>query len=379
MSSPTHHALLSASSANRWLSAPPLPRLEQYFPHTTSNVAAEGTAAHALGEYKIHRLLGDEFKRPTSDYQSDEMEDLTDDYASYVLEQYQKAKEYAPDATIRVEQKLDFSKYVPEGFGTGDCVIVSDHLLHIIDFKYGKGVRVEAQNNPQMKLYAVGALEMFGSLYNVDEVETTIFQPRMANISTWTINAKQLMHWATTELKQKAELAFAGKGTVHYGPWCQFSACNAVLRARYDYHHKLTRFQLCSPNLLTDSDVAEVLNHIDDLNRWAHEVKDYAADLAINHGKQWPGFKIVEGRSIRHYKDEQAIARIAEANGIHDIYQKKILPITKLEKQLGKKKFTELFSQEIVKPAGKQTLVPNSDRRQSIGKSNPKDEFKEEN
>ena len=124
MSSPTHHALLSASSANRWLSAPPLPRLEQYFPHTTSNVAAEGTAAHALGEYKIHRLLGDEFKRPTSDYQSDEMEDLTDDYASYVLEQYHKAKEYAPDATIRVEQKLDFSKYVPEGFGTGDCVIV---------------------------------------------------------------------------------------------------------------------------------------------------------------------------------------------------------------------------------------------------------------
>lgn len=189
-----------------------------------------------------------------------------------------------------------------------------------------------------MKLYAIGALEMFGVLYAIDEVETTIFQPRMANISTWTINAKQLIHWANTELKQKAELAFAGKGTVRYGPWCQFSACNAVLRARYDYHHKLTRFQLCSPNLLTNSEVAEVLNHIDDLNRWAHEVKDYAADLAINHGKQWPSFKIVEGRSIRHYKDEQAIARIAEANGIHDIYQKKLLPITKLEKQLGKKK-----------------------------------------
>jgi hypothetical protein len=148
MSSPTHHALLSASSAHRWLSAPPLPRLEQYFPHTTSNAAAEGTAAHALGEYKIHRLLGDRFKRPTSDYQSDEMESLTDDYASYVMEQYQEAKQYAKDATISVEQKLDFSKYVPEGFGTGDCVIVSDHLLHIIDFKYGKGVQVEAQEQP---------------------------------------------------------------------------------------------------------------------------------------------------------------------------------------------------------------------------------------
>lgn len=379
MSSPKHHALLSASSANRWLSAPPLPRLEQYFPHSTSNAAAERTAAHALGEYKIHRLLGDKFKRPSSDYQSDEMESLTGDYASYVMEQYEQAKEYAPDATIRVEQKLDFSKYVPEGFGTGDCVIVSDHLLHIIDFKYGKGVRVEAKNNPQMKLYAIGALEMFGNLYNVDEIETTIFQPRMANISTWAINAKQLMHWANTELKQKAELAFAGKGTIRYGPWCQFSACNAVLRARYDYHHKLTRFQLCSPNLLTDKEVTEILEHIDDLNRWAHEVKDYAADLAINHGKQWPGYKIVEGRSVRHYKNEAAVAKIAEANGYHNIYQKNLLPITKLEKQLGKKKFTELFSREIIKPAGKPTLVPNSDRRQGIGKSNPKDEFKEEN
>lgn len=378
MSSPTDHALLSASSAHRWLSAPPLPRLEQFFPHSTSNAAAEGTAAHALGEYKVHRALGHSFKRPTSDYQSDEMESYTDDYCSYVLEQFAAAKNYAKDPTITLEQKLDFSKYVPEGFGTGDCVIVSDHLLHIIDFKYGKGVRVEAQNNPQMKLYAVGALEMFGSLYNIDEVETTIFQPRMTNISTWMINAKQLMHWATTELKQKAELAFAGKGTIRYGPWCQFSACNAVLRARYDYHHKLTRFQLCSPNLLTDNEVTEVLEHIDDLNRWAHEVKEYAADLAINHGKQWPGYKIVEGRSVRHYKNEADVAKIAEDHGYHNIYQKKLLPIKKLEKQLGKKKFTELFSQEIVKTAGKPTLVPNSDRRQSISKSNPQDEFKEE-
>ena len=337
MSSPTHHALLSASSVNRWLSAPPLPRLEQYLPHSTSSAASEGTAAHDLGKYKIHRLLGDQFMHPVSDYQSDEMESLTDDYASYVLEQYTQAKQYAADTTISVEQKLDFSKYVPDGFGTGDCVIVSDHLLHIIDFKYGKGVRVKAKNNPQLDLYVIVALEMFSSLYNIDEVETTIFQPRMANISTWTINAKKLMHWANTELKEKAELAFAGQGTVRYGPWCQLSACNTVLRARYNYHHKLIRFQLCSPSLLTDSEVAEVLEHIDDLNRWAHEVKDYAANLAINHGKQWPGYKIVEGRSIRRYKDEKAVAKIAETNGIHNIYQQKLLPITKLEKQLGQK------------------------------------------
>lgn len=150
------------------------------------------------------------------------------------------------------------------------------------------------------------------------------------------------------------------------------------MRARYDYHHKLTRFQLCSPNLLTDNEVTEALKHIDDLNRWAHEVKDYAADLAINHGKQWPGYKIVEGRSVRHYKNEAAVAKIVEANVYHNIYQKKLLPITKLEKQLVKKKFTELFSQEIVKPTDKPTLVTNSDWCQSISKSNPQDEFKEE-
>lgn len=207
------------------------------------------------------------------------MELLTDDYTSYVMEQYAKAKKYSNDPLIRVELKLDFSQYVPEGFGTGDCVIVSDHLLHIIDFKYGKGVKVVARDNPQMKLYALGALAMFGNLYNIDEVETTIFQPRMGNISTWTIPVKDLMHWANTELKEKAELAFMCKGSVRYGPWCQFSTCNTVLRARYDYHHKLERFQLASPHLLTNAEVAEVLEHIDDLNRWAHEVKAYATDF----------------------------------------------------------------------------------------------------
>ncbi|WP_274355955.1 DUF2800 domain-containing protein [Ligilactobacillus salivarius] len=378
MSSPTNHALLSASSAHRWLSAPPLPCLERFFPHPTSSAAAEGTAAHALGEYKVHRALGHQFTRPVSDYQSDEMETYTDDYCSYVLEQYEATKKYAKDPIICVEQKLDFSNYVPEGFGTGDCVIVSDHLLHIIDFKYGKGVKVVATNNPQMKLYALGALTMFADLYDIDEVETTIFQPRMANISTWTIKVKDLMHWANTELKAKSELAFAGQGTVRYGPWCQFSTCNAVLRARYDYHHKLDRFQLASPHLLTDAEVAEVLEHVDDLNRWAHEVKAYAADLAINHGKNWPGFKLVEGRSVRHYRDETKIAETLQAAGYSDIYQQKLLPITKLEKQLGKQKFNELIGDQIYKPAGKPTLVPDSDPRTGIAKSNPADEFKEE-
>lgn len=171
------------------------------------------------------------------------------------------------------------------------------------------------------------------------------------------IKNKAIHVLGNTKLKQKAELAFAGKGTICYDTWCQFSACNAVLPARYNYHHKLTRFQLWSPNLLTNIEVIEVLEHIDDLNRWAHKDKDHAADLAINHDKQWPSYKIAEGRSIRHYKNEAAVVEIAEANSYHNIYKKKLLPITKLEKRLSKKKFTELFSQEIIKPTVKPTLV----------------------
>lgn len=215
MPSPTKHALLSASSAHRWLSTPPLPRLEQYFPQSTSTAVAERTTAHALAEYKVHRALGDlKFPRPSSDYQCNEMEVLTDDYTFYVMEQYAKAETFAKDPLINVELILDFSQYVPEGFGTGDCVIVSDHLLHIIDFKYGKRVKVVVHNNPQMRLYELGALAIFGNLYNIDEVETTIFQPRMTNINTWTIPVKELMHWANTELKEKSELAFMGKNTI---------------------------------------------------------------------------------------------------------------------------------------------------------------------
>lgn len=378
MASPKVHATLSASSAHRWLNAPPLPQLEKLFPNPARPMAEEGTAAHALGEYKLRKALGQDSKRPVSDFQSDDMEAFTDDYCDYVMEQYQQAKLDHPGSSVLIEQRLDFSNYVPDGFGTGDCIIIADGLMHIIDFKYGKGVRVNAENNPQMKLYALGALNNYSMLYDQPEViDMNIFQPRIGNISTWSIETDTLLDWAKTELKPKAELAIKGNGVVKYGPWLQFSNCNAVLRVRYNQYKKLQEFQLRSPHLMSNAEIEEVLANVDELVKWANQVKSYAQDLAINHGKQWNGFKVVEGRSIRKYKDEATVAKISEENGFNDIYQQSLLPITKLEKVMGKKLFNDLLGQYIYKPVGKLTLVPQSDKRPVVDTTNPKDEFTE--
>ncbi|OQQ83013.1 DUF2800 domain-containing protein [Ligilactobacillus salivarius] len=378
MASPKIHSTLSASSAHRWLSAPPLPQLEKLFPKDASPMAAEGTAAHALCEYKLRKALGQKIKRPASAFDNDDMEAYTDDYCSYVMEEFQKANLNHPGTTVLIEQRLDFSKYVPDGFGTGDCIIIADGLMHIIDFKYGKGVRVAAENNPQMKLYALGALNNYSMLYNrPDTIEMTIFQPRIGNISTWSLETDTLLHWAKTELKEKAELAINGQGVVKYGPWLQFSNCNAVLRVRYDEYKKLQALQLKSPHLMNNEEIEEVLANVDELIKWANQVKAYAQDLTINHGKQWTGFKVVEGRSIRRYKDEAKVAQVAKANGFTNIYQQSLLPITKLEKVMGKKNFDELLGPYIYKPAGKLTLVPNSDKRPAVDTTNAQDEFTE--
>ncbi|QAR21458.1 DUF2800 domain-containing protein [Limosilactobacillus fermentum] len=378
MASPKVHATLSASSAHRWLNAPPLPQLEKLFPNPASPMAEEGTAAHALGEYKLRKALGQKVKRPASDFDNDDMEAYTDDYCSYVMEEFQKVKLSHPGATVLIEQHLDFSNYVPDGFGTGDCIIIADGLMHIVDFKYGKGVRVIAENNPQMKLYALGALNNYSMLYDQpDVIDMTIFQPRIGNMSTWSIETDTLLEWAKTDLKQKAELAIKGDGVVKYGPWLQFSNCNAVLRVHYNQYKKLQEFQLRSPHLMSNAEIEEVLANVDELVKWANQVKAYAQDLAVNHGKQWDGFKVVEGRSIRKYKDEATVAKVAKENGFTDIYQKSLLSITKLEKVMEKKKFDELLEPYIYKPAGKLTLVPNSDKRPAVDTTNAQDEFTE--
>lgn len=370
------HALLSASSSHRWLSCPPLPRLESYFENKESDAAIEGTQAHELAESKLRLALGQDIKKLTTT--DKDMDEYTDEYVAYILEQIEQVKQMTKDPIVLIEQRLDFSDYVPEGFGTGDCVIVADKSIHVIDFKYGRGVEVSAVDNPQMKLYALGALKLYDALYDIGEITMTIFQPRKFNVSTDTIKVADLLSWAETELKEKAELAFEGKGVIEYGPWCQFSNCGVVLRARYNHHKKLERFELKSPHLLTDAEIEEVLSHVDDLTKWATEVKEYATRLSVESGKTWNGYKLVASRTIRKFKDENQVANTLIEHGYDNIYRQSLLSMTDLQKLMGKDKFNELLSDYIYKPQGNPVLVEQSDRRKEISIKSEFNEITEE-
>ena len=363
---PEKHAKLSASSAHRWMNCNPSANLEREFADRSSEAAAEGSAAHALCEHKLRKALKMRSTRPVSKYDSDEMEMYTDSYVEFVLEQIEVAKQHCADPFVLIEQRLDFSCYVPDGFGTGDCLIVADKLLHIIDFKYGLGVLVDAEENPQMMLYALGALRLFDALYDIDTISMSIFQPRRENVSTWTITVAELEEWAEQTLRPKAELAFKGEGEFNPGPWCTFCKAAVKCRARAEEKLALARYEFSKPPLLTDEEIEDILSRLDDLTKWANEIAAYAQDAAINHGKQWTGFKLVEGRSIRKYTDETAVAAAATAAGYRDIFKKSLIPITEMEKLMGKKTFAEVLGGLVIKPQGKPTLVPASDKRPAI-------------
>ena len=360
------HAVLSASSSHRWLSCTPSARLEQEFEDRETEAAAEGTAAHALCEHKLRRALKMQSRRPVSQYDCEEMETCTDGYVQFVLETLAEAKRHCADPIVSIERRLDFSCYVPEGFGTGDCVIIADHTLHIIDFKYGQGVLVEAENNPQIMLYALGALCAYDALYDVDEVAMTIYQPRQENISTWTISVDALKAWAKEVLTPRARLAFEGKGDYRPGAWCVFCRATVKCRARAEEKLALAQYEFAQPPILSDSEIEDILGRLDDLTRWAEEIRAYAQDAAVNHGKQWRGYKVVEGRSIRKYTDETAVIEAANAAGYHDIFRKTLLPITEMEKLMGRQDFAKILGGLVAKPAGKPTLVPVSDKRPPI-------------
>ena len=363
---PEKHAKLSASSAHRWMNCNPSANLEREFADKTSEAAAEGSAAHALCEHKLRKALKMRSVRPVSKYDSDEMEMYTDSYVEFVLEQIEVAKQHCTDPFVLIEQRLDFSCYVPDGFGTGDCLIVADKLLHIIDFKYGLGVLVDAAENPQMMLYALGALQLFDALYDIDTISMSIFQPRRENVSTWTITVAELKEWAEKILRPKAELAFKGEGEFNPGPWCTFCKAAVKCRARAEEKLALAQYEFAKPPLLTDEEIEDILSRLDDLTKWANEIAAYAQDAAINHGKQWNGFKLVEGRSVRKYSDEAAVVAAATAAGYRDIYKKSLIPITEMEKLMGKKTFAEVLGGLVIKPHGKPTLVPASDKRPAI-------------
>lgn len=371
------HAVLSASGSHRWLNCSPSARLELEFENTGSEAAKEGTAAHALCEHKLKKALKKRSRRPTSEYDSDEMEECTDGYVQFVMEQYEAAKQTCQDPIILIEQHLDFSCYVPDGFGTGDCIIVSDDTLHIIDFKYGLGVLVDAVENPQMMLYALGALELYDALYDVREVSMSIFQPRRENVSTWTIPTAQLKEWAENELKPKATLAYNGEGAYVPGEWCTFCRASARCRARAEEKLKLAQSEFRLPPLLTDAEIEEILSIIPDLTKWANEITAYATDAAVNHGKEWDGFKVVEGRSVRKYRDEAKVAETAKEHGYTDIYRQSLIPMTEMQKLMGKSKFEEILGDLIYKPPGKPTLVPASDKRPAMNVSNATNDFDE--
>lgn len=368
------HAVLSASSSKRWLNCPPSAKLNAEIPDITTEYAKEGTDAHELAEYKVNQLLGIKTDNPTEnlDYYDQEMEDCTDSYAQYISEVISKYS----DPIVMVEQRLDFSRYVPDGFGTGDCIIVADDILTVIDFKYGKGVAVEAEYNPQMMLYALGALEMFSILYDINEVKMVIFQPRIENISEFSMPVSDLMNWAENELKPKAELAAKGEGEFCAGEHCRFCKVKATCRKRAEYNLAIAKYDFAPPDMLEDSEIEMILERADALTAWAADVKEYALSEALK-GRKWNGYKVVEGRSNRKYTNEKMAAAVVKNAGKDPYSEPKILGITEMTKLLGgRKKFDELLSKYVCKPQGKPTLVPKSDKRKEW--SSAENDFQED-
>ena len=373
---PDIHARLSASGAKKWINCPGSIQLEENFEDKPSQFAEEGTNAHALGEAKI-RLATKEYNR--TKYHNairnleitEDMEDYAESYKNYVIERYNSALQKTPDAILMLEQRLDFSKYVPDGFGTGDAVIIAEGKLEIIDLKYGKGVEVSAIDNPQLRLYALGAYEAFDMLYGFDTVEMTIYQPRLDNISSENISVAELLEWGES-VKKAAQLAnddsviecVAGKH-------CDTGFCKArpVCRAYAEERQKMAVYDFKPPAMLTVAEIADIIEQSASLEKWAKLVCDYALEQAYKHGVEYPGYKVVEGRSNRKYsKPDSEVAKILTDNGYQesDILVHKLKGITDIEKLLGKKTFAEVLGSYVVKPPGKPTLVCSEDKRPAI-------------
>ncbi|MDL2317946.1 DUF2800 domain-containing protein [Eubacteriales bacterium OttesenSCG-928-A19] len=368
------HARLNASSSHRWMACPPSVKLSEQFADTTSQYAEEGTYLHELCELKLHMYLADMLptvaeqlyaQQKDNDFYTDEAETVTDEYVAFCAETIEAVRSGCKDPLILVEHRLDYSEYVPEGFGTGDLVIVADGMLEVIDFKGGRGVRVDAKRNSQLMLYGLGALLEFDPLYDIHTIRMTIVQPRLNNVTTYELSAEELLHWAETEVRPKAELAAAGEGEFCAGEHCRFCKARYTCRTRSEYHMALAQKDFKAPDLLTDEEILDILPVAESMNNWVQDLIAYATQQAVE-GTHWQGYKLVAGRSIRKYTSEAEVVRAATEAGYTDIYKTSLLGIGELEKRLGKKAFGEVLGRFIIKPPGTPTLVPETDPRKSI-------------
>ena len=371
----TAHALLSPSAAHRWINCTAAPRLEADVEDKGSEFAAEGTLAHAYCAQKLKAFLG----LPTEDeakeiadlndrYHTGEMDEYTDTYKTIVLEKFNAARAKTKDALLLIETRLDFSEYVPDAFGTADAIIIADGTMEVIDFKYGKGVKVSAEDNPQMKIYALGAYEKFSFEYKIDRVRMTIIQPRIENFSEWELSVSELMAWTDSVLTPKAQQAYKGDGPQIPGDWCQFckvkSNCRALTQKCIEAAKNHPDPKLISPDELA----ADVLPMLATVKTWLAGVEDYALQQALS-GVQLAGWKVVEGRSVRKITDQDGAALALNKAGYKttEIYKpQELRTITDLEKLTGKKQFAAICGDFIEKPQGKPTLAPESDKRPAI-------------
>ena len=362
------HASLSPSASARWIACPPSARLAESYENKSSSYAEEGTSAHALCAYKLEHALGRRARDPTEDltFYDEEMETCAEDYAAYVLQLVEEAKATCRDPLVLVEERLDYSRAcgVPDSFGTGDCVIVADGRLTIVDFKYGKGIPVDATHNTQLMCYALGALDAFDGIYTIDNVRLVIYQPRLENISTDEFPKAELIAWGRDVLAPRAKQAYAGEGEFQAGDHCRFCPAKADCRKRAEYNLELAKYDFAMPATLEDDEIAALLPRLDDFIAWANDIKAFALQKALD-GTHFDGYKIVAGRSVRKYTDEAAVAKAVQAAGF-DPYERKLLGITAMGKLLGKKRMEDLLGGLMIKPPGKPTLVPETDKRRAL-------------
>lgn len=390
MPAPEQHAVLSASSSYRWLNCPPSARLAEQFPESTSQYAEAGLVAHAIAELKARkyfvepmsaRAYNSRLKKLKEDPHYDNgMDAATDAYLDHLKSLSMSFGDTPP--FVALETRVPFDDYVPQGFGTADCIMIGAGGMCVCDYKNGAGVAVEAERNSQMMLYALGALKLYAPIYGetIQEIHLSIIQPNAGGVKEWGLSRSELEEWGETEVKPTAALSWEGKGAFCPGPWCDKGFCpaKASCTARAKKMLELEPLKGSRPAgaviggeplepgapLLSDAEVGDALTRALDLESWVKDLKDYALTAALD-GRTIAGFKVVEGRGSRDWTDLNAAFESLAERGVEEalLWERKPVTVAGLEKALGKKTFEETASSLWAKKPGKPALVPASDPR----------------